>query len=363
MKKLSIILILLIITGITVYLVSPPKNPDKLSTADLKINDSQAINPEKNPSSDNSTNNDPNNSSSSSNADEATDSAEESDRPANEIYSSAEEALKAVKDGAAKYDDAILEQFTLMSDDCSWCDSFYSSIKDLISSSSVSNDEKSYYSEILAISGKVDNVKTLINAIEGSPSKDVSEVYTEALEMTVGKDDVVKYLATKLTTPNSDLKESVVAAITNQGSPLAIDTLFKNIRESNNPDGFYSQGTGPGEVIPDEESYPLLKDYVQKRDDYSHLAVKSLLNAGLDGVKIVFETLQDSGDPEKDKTLLKDALDHVNYGEDIEAYLKDKGLQSKNPVLSKFAKDALASFANSDTETGNLDDKLNDNAG
>jgi hypothetical protein len=269
-------------------------------------------------------------------------------KPANEVYTSAEDALNAVKNGASNYDDTILEQFTLVGQDCAWCDNFYKSMKDLVTSPSTSNDEKSYFAEILAISGRVDNVNSLLQAIESAPSSDVSEIYSEALEMTIGKDDVVKFLGSKLNTNNNTLKESIVAAISNQGSPLAIDTLYKQSRDSGNPDGFYSQGTGLGEVIPDQDSFPQLKSFMDKKDDYSHLAVKSLLNAGYDGLKVVAESLQNSKDSENDKKILKDAADHVSYDEETEKYIKDLAEKSSNPALTDFAKSVQASFASNE---------------
>jgi hypothetical protein len=268
------------------------------------------------------------------------------DRPATEIYKSAEEALNAVKQGAPNYDDVILEQFTELGPDCSWCDGFYKSVKDLMAAADTPNDQKSYYAELLAISGRVDNVKSLVDAIESAAQGQDSQVAMEALEMTVGKDDVVNFLGEKLnSTQNSTLKESIVAAISNQGSPLAINTLYRATIESGNPDGYYSEGTGLGEVIPDEESYPLLRDMIQKKDDYSHLAVKAILNSGLDGLKALYDGLNSSSNVDQDRKILKDAIDHINYDDETEKYLKEVMQKSSNPALSELANSALESFA------------------
>lgn len=57
---------------------------------------------------------------------------EEQDKPAAEAYKSAEEAMKAIKNGAVDYDDRILEQFTFVGEDCTWCDAVYSQVKSML---------------------------------------------------------------------------------------------------------------------------------------------------------------------------------------------------------------------------------------
>ena len=284
------------------------------------------------------------------------------DRPATEIYRSAQEAFAAIKNGATNYDDIILEQFTELGPDCTWCDELYKNVKDSLASAETPADQKSYFAEVLAISGKVENIKSLIDAIEDPARSQDQQILMEALELTIGKDDVVKSLNERLaTTQNADLKESMVAAISNQGSPLAVESLYKFAVDSNNPDGFYSEGTGLGEVIPDADSFGPLKDIAAKKDDYSHLAVKALLNGGVDGLKAVVDLLSNSTDAAGDEKVLKDAIDHLNYDEETEKILKDVSENSKNPVLKKFAKDGLdtmaqdAAEAESAAETGEED--------
>ena len=91
-------------------------------------------------------------------------------------------------------------------------------------------------------------------------------------------DDVVTELSGYVNSNNELLQESAVAAITNQGSKLAAETLYKHTVEKGDADGYYSLGIGLGELIPDDETLPYLNELVSKRDKYSHLAVKALLN-------------------------------------------------------------------------------------
>jgi hypothetical protein len=269
---------------------------------------------------------------------------EEPAKPATELYQSAEEALDAVKKAATDYDDLVLEQFVQLGPNCSWCDSFYSSVKDLMISAAKDSDEKSYFAELLAVSGRPENVQTILDELNKSESKDGNadfDLYLDALEMTIGNDDVVKLLSENLGSQNGDVKESVIAAITNQGSPYAIDTLYQHTISSGVQDGYYDKGIGLAEVIPSKESFPLLLEMAGKKDDYSHLAVKSLLNSGVDGLQAVYDMLNNSNNPEKDKVLLQGASDHVPYDEETENFLRDVVSKSPNSQLSEFAKESL----------------------
>jgi 5'-deoxynucleotidase YfbR-like HD superfamily hydrolase len=87
---------------------------------------------------------------------------------------------------------------------------------------------------------------------------------------------------------------------------------------------------------------------VQKHDQYSHLAVKALINSGMDGLRAVFDELETSNDPEADRRMLKDALDHVNFEDGLDAYLKQKIEASKQPVVKEFAQKILDEYAGSE---------------
>ena len=278
------------------------------------------------------------------------------DRPATDLYKSAEEALKAVKDGASRYDDVILQQFTQLGPDCSWCDTFYKSIQDTLKEGTLPTDQKSYFAELLAISGKAENVEALLNFAETSPEGENKNLFSEALELVIGNDKVVQYLGDKLaSTTGNELKESLVAAISNQGSSLSVDTLYKYCTSSGNADCYYSAGTGLGEVIPDEEAYPALQQIISKRDDYSHNGVKALLNSGVEGLKKVFETMATTNDVEKDRKILREAAEHISFDEDTQAYLRDMQAKTKNPALAELAKTTLDNFDREESESANGD--------
>lgn len=152
-------------------------------------------------------------------------------RPAAEMYKNFNDALAAIKKGAGEYDDIILEQFTTPGDDCAWCAELYAAVKGLIADPTTPQDQRSYFAELLAVSGRVENLQTLVDAISSAPNSEVADVYAEALELAMGKDDVAKFLGAQMTSPNETLRKSSIAAVTNQGSRLAAELLYKNTAE------------------------------------------------------------------------------------------------------------------------------------
>ncbi len=265
-------------------------------------------------------------------------------RPATEIYANDREALEAVLRAAEDYDDIVLEQFVNLGEECSWCPGFYNSVKDIMFAPDTDEEKRSYLAEILAVSGRLENIKALVEAIETSRGED-AEIYAEALELSEGGDQIIRFLADQLNTENELLKEASVAAITGQGSRLAAETLYNHTVESGSVDGYYDLGIGLGELVPDAEALPYLQELALRRDQYSHLAIKALLNSGLDGLRIVFDVLTNSPNIEADRSMLRDAIDHVVYEEEIETYVKQIAQNSNQPIVQEFAREILEDFA------------------
>lgn len=262
---------------------------------------------------------------------------EEQVKPATEAYLSSEEALTAVMKGAKDYDDSILEQFTLPDPNCAWCSEFYSSVRDLAINQNTPQEQRAYLAEILAISGRVENVQALIEAVKNAPSSDTADLYAEALELTLGKDDIVNLLGDQMNSQNETLREASVAAITNQGTKTAAELLVKDLKEKGDPDAYYAHGIGPGEAIPDEEAIPVYQELVRERIPGSHLGVKALLNAGTPGVRAVFDELENSQNPEADLALLKDASDHINIEDETLELANQKLAENRNAASVKLA--------------------------
>ena len=278
------------------------------------------------------------------------------DRPATEVYATADEAISAIKKAATSYDDLVLDQFTQPNANCQWCDQFYTSVKEMMTATDTKPDERSYYAEVLAVSGRVDNVKTLIDSVKSAKSPEEAETFSEALELTVGKDDVVKLLGETLSDSNTTLQEASVAALTNQGSRTAAEMLYNQAVKNGKEDGYYSLGIGLGELVPDEETVPFLQERAAKRDQYSHLAVKALLNSGVNGLRLVNDMVESGNNTAFDKSLLDGAKDHVAFDDDTVNYIKQQSTQAKNPDLRDFYGTLFKEYEQSDEENGSAPD-------
>ena len=288
------------------------------------------------------------------------DSTQESDdlpqvKPAGEAYASAEEAMEAVLKGSRDYDDSILEQFTQPGPECSWCLAFYDSAREKATNPSTPQEQRAYLAEILAISGKLENVQTLAESIKMARSNDEADLYAEALELSLGNDEVVRYLGDQMVSPNDTLREASVAAVTNQGTVQSVELLSKHVKERGDPDGYYSSGIGPAELIPDEDALPAVQELIHSRDDFSHLWVKSALNAGMPGLRIVMAELETSPNPAFDDQLLKDAMDHVNLEDGLQEFADETIQRNKSPSAVKFAKKIKEEFSQQEDEASGGD--------
>lgn len=276
-------------------------------------------------------------------------------KPAGEAYASADEAMAAVLTGSKDYNDAILEQFTLPGPECSWCPQFYDSAREKATNPNTPQEQRAYLSEILAISGRLENIQTLTESIKNARSNDEADLYAEALELSLGNEEVVKFLGDQMTSPNDTLREASVAAVTNQGTPQAVEMLSKHVKDRGDPDGYYSSGIGPAELIPEEDALPLVQEQIRERNDYSHLWVKSALNAGMPGLRIVFAELENSQNPEADRELLKNAMDHVNLEDGLQAYAEEIIVRNKSVVAVEFATKIKDEFNQQEDEAPDLD--------
>lgn len=276
-------------------------------------------------------------------------------KPAGEAYTSADDAMAAVLNGSKDYDDAILEQFTLPGPECSWCPQFYTSAREKVSDPSTPQEQRAYLAEILAISGKIENVQALAESIKGAQSNDEADLYAEALELALGDSEVVKYLGDQMVSPNDTLREASVAAITNQGSVQAVELLSKHVKDRGDPDGYYANGIGPAELIPEEEALPQVQELIHERNEYSHLWVKSALNAGMPGLRIVIAELETSSNPEADKALLKDAMDHINLEDGLQEYANEIISRNKSQSAVDLATKIKEEFNQQEDESPGLD--------
>ncbi len=274
--------------------------------------------------------------------------------PATDVYPSAREAYDKIMASIKSYDDIVLEQFAgLNASNCTWCPELFASLKESMIAAK-DDDTKSYLAELLAITGDQGNIETILEAYKNGNESD-QEIYLESLEMTAGDDNLVAFLNGKIEGAPEPLKESLIAAISNHGSLSAVESLYEQTKAKGDPNGYYDFGMGLGEVIPDAEALPKLIDIANQKDQYSHLAVKSLLNYGDEGLREVFNIISSSNDSALNGKLLADAIDHVSFNEDTEALIDEVLANNSNPDAQKFAKEIKDEMAyelnNSDADT------------
>jgi len=340
MKKLApIVIVVLLLIGAYAFLA--PKNDSPQTNSSTSAEGSEESSQTTNSSTQSlsrTTVTLPNNAAPGGDSNSGGEESEEQIKPAAEAYTSAEEALAAVLKGSKDYDDSILEQFTLPDPNCSWCAEFYASARDLTTNPNTPQEQRAYLAEILAISGRLENIEALAESIKNAPSNEAADLYAEALELTLGKEDVTTFLGDQMNSTNDNLREASVAAVTNQGTKQAAELLIKNLKERGDPDGYYSIGIGLGEFIPDEEALPVVQDLVRERGPEAGLGVKSLLNAGMPGVRALFDELEHSSNVEGDKALLKGAGDHINIEDDILELANQKIAENRNANTVELAR-------------------------
>ncbi len=272
-------------------------------------------------------------------------------KPASQRYQSAEQALAAVRKGAIDYDDILIEEFNDLKE-CDWCEDFYSSLSMMLTDKALGIDERAYYAEILAISGNLDNIKYLATLVENATTVDEKEMFGEAIEMAGGGDDTVKLLSEFLNSPNSTLRESVVSAISNQGTRLAAETLYNDLTsETSSKVDYYSMGIGLAEMVPDDDAVHYLHELLNKRATKSDQIVKALINSGLEGLTAVFDSLSSETNEALGRELLKDATDHVITEDSVINLLTKATQDDRYPqFLKDFANQALKEAQSEDIE-------------
>lgn len=269
---------------------------------------------------------------------------------ASERFATADDALKAVKEAAKNYDLEVIESFTLPHN-CVWCPEFYEKIRQEILSGSLSTEEKSFFAEILAVSGRTDNLEFVIQAYTNAKSEAEKESFLNAIELTVANEEVVKWMFDNFTNFSNDpsLRDSLLAAMTNQDSPKAIEYLYTILTQQDDPEKDAQKGLGLSEAVPPDESLTFLLEKLKESDDkYRRFVAAAILNNGLEGLKRFIDVLNtDLG-----KTLephFTKLMDHVPFDEEIEAYLKDVR-ERGNDRQKVFASKILEAFESLRTE-------------
>ncbi|MCS6962101.1 MAG: hypothetical protein NZT61_06335 [Deltaproteobacteria bacterium] len=265
-------------------------------------------------------------------------------KQASERYQNPEEALKALKEASKNYDLEFIESFTLPNN-CAWCGDFYEKLKHEVLTANLSSEEKSFYAEILAVSGKPESLEFLVQAYLNSKSDSDKEAFLNAIELTVANDEIIDWLAENVNRQSNDpgLRDSILAALTNQDSVKAVEHLYDILVKQEDPERDAQKGIGLSECVPPDEALPFLVDKLKDTDSRFQVYVASaILNNGLEGLKKFVDVLNsDTGN--KLAVHFQKLVDHVPFDEEIEGFLKEVSEKGSEPQ-KVFAKKVLEAF-------------------
>ncbi|MCB0310580.1 MAG: hypothetical protein KDD42_05065 [Bdellovibrionales bacterium] len=258
----------------------------------------------------------------------------------------AQKIFDAFSIAAARGNEKTLARLKEIGADCEWCGEFYSKVEEKASSPKLSRDEKGFFAKALAQSGRPESVSKVIEMAQTADPQDTT-LYTRPLKDAPLTPELIEEIDQTLddenVQKNGPLSEALVSALTRDGSLFSIQTLYNNAIETENPDGYYRIGIGLGELTPDSDPNALafLADAAAKGDEYSHLALKALINQGKQGLEMALDVLENTDPAVLHPSVLRNAVSHVDTTDsDALAYIQQKR-SSSNPLVSEFAKEVI----------------------
>ena len=256
-----------------------------------------------------------------------------------------QKAFRVVRQAAQTNDQAVLAEISQMNQDCEWCDSFYDQTRRALSGADLTPKERAYLASVLARSGRTDNVRQLVQLMEEAANHPEAGVnpgtYSNPLEDVPVGPEIVDQIAADLASNNPFLREAAVSILTKQGTVSAAEQLYNHTVERGDPDGYYRAGIGIGEMKPKAEALEYIEQLVNKRDQYSHLAVKALLNYGKEGLDRVVAIFGQSSSYEMDKLMLRGAIDHISSAPEMLTYVEGLSQSAGSKAIRELAKDVL----------------------
>lgn len=172
-----------------------------------------------------------------------------------------------------------------------------------------------FLANALAQSGTSHNQSLVVDqmkAAANNPNANESpSTFAQALQEAPLTGETVDQVSVDLASENPYVREAAVSILTKQGTVEAAQKLYDHTVERGDPDGYYRDGMGIAAMHPQAETLPYLEQLIEQRDQYSHLAVKALLNYGREGLDKVIEMIATSKDIPGDSKLLHNASDHI----------------------------------------------------
>lgn len=242
-----------------------------------------------------------------------------------EARKAAKRALQLLIQAAEKDDKNFLKEISKAGSKCYGCDPFYKEVKSLLSAQDIPNSLKWFLSDALVRSGVAENQQIVADraaeAAKHPESGESSTVFSDAMADAPLASSVVDSVSSNLDSPNPYVRDMALTVLTRDGTLQSAQKLYEFTVQQKNSDGFYLENMGLGRMKPEPETLPFLEGLVRQQDQYSHLAVKALLNYGIDGIKRVASILSEVGSG-ADKSLMVYAVNHVNRDPATISYLR-----------------------------------------
>jgi len=256
----------------------------------------------------------------------------------------AKEAFSLMADAASRNDQKFLNEIPKDDENCPWCDEFYSLTRQELGNSELSSDLRSFFARALAKSGNPQNVNAVAELMQASATQGelgTPVTYGQALEDVELEPEQVDEISAGLNSPNPYLVDMVVSILTKQGTLEAAERLYQHTTEVGDPDGYHRDGNGLGFMHPQPEAIPYLEELVRQRDQFSHLAVKALLNSGPEGIDRVVALLAESSDYQTSRRMLLSASDHIPTDPATLQHMQMLATSAKDRAVKEMARTVL----------------------
>ncbi|MCB0319702.1 MAG: hypothetical protein KDD60_02180 [Bdellovibrionales bacterium] len=242
-----------------------------------------------------------------------------------------------------------------------WQNEFLKRASSAMTDLSLSRDLRADAARALAASGTSSSISALIDSAESfndaSAGRDATP-FNQALKDAQLSDESVSLIGDKLNSSREEqnggepeevlddsLTEAMISALTRDGSLAAAEAIYEHMQNSEHAEDYYQIGIGLASMTPQPDAIPFLQDLMEQKNEFSHLALKSILNSGEAGLDQVFAFLE-TADPRADYELLHNAVDHVKFPpgkswESVQSYLEKKRNSASSPLVAEFAREII----------------------
>jgi hypothetical protein len=261
------------------------------------------------------------------------------------IYSTAEQALPFVEEFLSTGLTETLAEFTGIQGDCSWCAELFQQLGDMIADTSTPEEERFRAAMLLSGTARVEAAEVLIEKAEQDPTFGVRTVLFESLARVPPTPEIIALYNQKLQDNDAEkIREALVAALGFGRSLEAAQALYRDITLHNDTDGFARDRIGLAYFNADANALPYIRSLVEKRDEFSPLAFRSLLNSGEEGLRTALDVLASEPNDTFWSDVIQNApkyLRRIDMAKsNIDSLARERRLQGNAFQLAKVISDA-----------------------